>query len=371
MDMKWSWDIGKIAGIRLTVHWTFLILLVWIFFIYYRIEGSVQQALMGVVFILMLFVCVLLHELGHSLTARRYGIGTKLITILPIGGLAQLERMPEEPAHELWVAAAGPAVNVVIALVLYLVLQLTGHWPDPSMLEEAAGNIGRLGFGFYLFTANVVLVLFNLIPAFPMDGGRMLRALLAFRMSRARATQIAASIGQFLAIAFVFFGFFVNFWLVFIGIFIYLGAGAESRFETTKSALDGIYVRDVLMTSFKTVSSHDTLGHVVDLLLDGTQTEFLVLEHGEVVGVVTRTDLVRGLAQFGMDGNVMEVAQKDFVSLMPDQQLIGVYNLLMAGPTRVAPVVERGQLLGMVDKENIDEIILVNRALEQAGSAHF
>src|SRR5690606_41780830 len=115
MDMKWSWDIGKIAGIRLTVHWTFLILLVWIFFIYYRIEGSVQQALLGVVFILMLFVCVLLHELGHSLTARRYGIGTKLITILPIGGLARLERMPEAPAHALWVAAAGPAVNVAIA----------------------------------------------------------------------------------------------------------------------------------------------------------------------------------------------------------------------------------------------------------------
>lgn len=371
MNMKWSWDLGKIAGIRLTVHWTFLILIVWIFFIYYRVEGSIQQALTGVLFILTLFVCVLLHELGHSLTARRYGIGTKIITILPIGGLAQLERMPEEPRHELWVAAAGPAVNVVIALLIYIYLQLSGNWPNQSMMEPETLNIATLGFWFYLFVANVILVVFNLIPAFPMDGGRMLRALLAFRMPRARATRIAASIGQFLAIAFVFLGFFGNFWLMFIGIFIYLGAGAESRFETTKSALDGFYVRDVLMTSFETVSSHDKLGHVVDLLLDGTQTEFLVVDQGEVQGVVTRTDLVRGLSQHGKEGRVTDVAQKEFVSLVLDQELIGVYNLLMAGPTRVAPVVERGQLVGMVDKENVDEIILVNRALEKAESAHF
>lgn len=369
--MKWSWNIGKIAGIQLSMHWTFLILLAWIFFIYYSLEGSVQQALMGVLFILTLFVCVLLHELGHSMAARRYGIGTKVITILPIGGLAQLERMPEEPRHELWVAAAGPLVNVVIAVLIYLYLRISGNWPDASMLEMQTPGFATLGFWFYLLMANVILVVFNLIPAFPMDGGRMLRALLAFRMPRTRATQIAASIGQFLAITFVFLGFFVNFWLVFIGIFIYLGAGAESRFETTKSALDGLRVRDVLMTSYRTVRSTDTLGHVVDLLLDGTQTEFLVVDSGEVRGIVTRTDLVRGLSQLGKDGLVSEVTQKDFISLDKDQSLIGVYNILMSGPARIAPVLDHGELVGMVDKENIDEIILVNRALEQAETAHF
>ncbi len=172
MNMKWSLNLGKIAGIRLSIHWTFIILIAWVFFVYYRAGGTTEQALMGVVFILVLFVCVILHELGHALTARKYDIETKSITMLPIGGLAQMEKMPEKPEQELWVAAAGPAVNVVIAALLFLYLKLSGNWPDFANADLK--NLGVEGFGFWfnLFAANVVLVVFNLIPAFPMDSKR-------------------------------------------------------------------------------------------------------------------------------------------------------------------------------------------------------
>lgn len=247
--MRWSLNLGKVAGIRLLVHWTFVILIGWIFIVYYQQEQDARQALMGVVFILALFVCVILHELGHALTARRFEIVTRSITLLPIGGLARLEKMPEKPEQELWVAIAGPIVNMVLAVLLYVYLSATNNIPDLTDTEQLQSLQGS-GFWFNLFVANVILAVFNLIPAFPMDGGRVLRAVLAFRYDRSRATRIAASIGQFLAILFVFLGLFSNIWLVFIGIFIYLGAGAEAAHESTRSVLAGHTVRDVLMKQF-------------------------------------------------------------------------------------------------------------------------
>ena len=235
--MKWSLNLGKVAGIKLTVHWTFIILIGWVFFMHYRMGHDMQQALIGVVFILALFVCVTLHELGHALTAKRFNIITQSITLLPIGGLAKMEKMPEKPIQELWVAIAGPLVNVVIAILLYVYLTISNSIPPLIDIEHM--QLQGTGFWFNLLIANVILALFNLIPAFPMDGGRVLRAILAFKLDRGKATKIAATIGQLLAISFVFFGFFSNIWLVFIGIFIYLGAGAEATFEATKSILTG------------------------------------------------------------------------------------------------------------------------------------
>lgn len=368
--MKWSLNLGKIAGIRLSVHWTFVILIAWIFFGYYRAEGSMPQALMGVLLILVLFACVILHELGHALTARRYGIATKSITMLPIGGLAQMERMPEDPKQELYVAAAGPAVNVVIATILFFYLKLSGNWPDFANIHvEEMGSEG-FGFWFNLFAANVMLVVFNLIPAFPMDGGRILRAILSFNQSRSKATQIAASIGQFLAIIFVFIGFFINIWLVFIGIFIYLGAGAEAHHESTKSVLSGHTVRDVIMEQYSPLRPDQTLKSVVDLLLNGQETEFVVLENGKVSGIVTRNELIKGLSDHGKEATVSEVSCTDFLTLTPEMDLMEAFQKLKINSCSVAPVMQDHQLLGIVDQENINELIMINEALGRQERSH-
>src|SRR5690606_35343714 len=211
--MKWSTRIGTFAGIDVYVHTTFFILILWIAFAYWRVEQSVGAALAGVAFILALFACVVLHEFGHALTARRYGIRTRDITLLPIGGLARLERMPDEPIQELWVALAGPAGNVGIAAVLFASLSIAHVVALNYEFDIATGSCCA-----NLLLVNVILVLFNALPAFPMDGGRVLRALLAMRMDYVRATQIAANMGQAMALMFGLVGLFTYPFLIFIAL---------------------------------------------------------------------------------------------------------------------------------------------------------
>lgn len=360
--MKWSLNLGRISGIRLSVHWTFIILIAWVFISYYRLEQNMSQGLMGVVFVLSLFVCVILHELGHALTAKRYNIKTKSITLLPIGGLAQLEKMPENPLQELWVAIAGPLVNVVIAAIIYLMLSLTGTLPDLSGTQEVV-SLQEIGFWFQLFLANTILVIFNLIPAFPMDGGRVLRALLAFRMDRAKATRIAAGVGQFLAIVFVFLGFYGNIWLVFIGVFIYLGASAEAGFETTKSALTGHTVKDVLMKKFTVLQPEEPLQNAVKILLDGQEQDFVVTEEKIVLGILSKKDLIKGLSDFGNTAPVSSVMQTNYITLHPEMPLQEVFQNMMLKNCHVAPVLENNEFIGIVDRENIYELLMVKEAL--------
>jgi Zn-dependent protease len=219
--MKWSWKLGEVAGIGVHIHATFLLLLAWVALAHWIEERSLALVVEGVGFILALFACVLLHELAHALTAIRYGIKTRDITLLPIGGMAQLERIPEDPKQEVWVTLAGSAVNVVIALALFAWLQLTGGLEPLNKLSVTGGS-----FLMRLMVVNVFLVAFNLLPAFPMDGGRVLRALLAMRMEYTKATQIAAYLGQALAFLFGFIGLLTNPFLVFIALFVWIGAGA-------------------------------------------------------------------------------------------------------------------------------------------------
>jgi len=247
--MKWSWKIGTFAGIAVYMHATFLLLLGWIAVSHWMQYQSLLPTLTGVAFILALFLCVVLHEYGHALTARRFGIATRDITLLPIGGVARLERMPDKPNQELWVALAGPAVNVALAALLAVYLFLTGHF-------EPVKNIG-LTHGLFLerlLFANLFLVGFNLIPAFPMDGGRVLRAILAKRMEYARATRISASVGQGLALVFGFLGLFTNPFLVFVALFVWIGAAQETALVEAKSALASISVKDAMISVFRTLS---------------------------------------------------------------------------------------------------------------------
>ena len=359
--MKWSWRIARIAGIDLYVHVTFLILVGWVALSHYLARQSPADAFTGVAFIFALFAIVVLHELGHALTARRFGIPTRDITLLPIGGVARLDRMPQDPKQELLVALAGPAVNVVLAAILFVVLELGEGL-------AAYGQVVRVGGSFLdqLFWVNVSLAVFNLLPAFPMDGGRVLRGLLALRMDYLRATQIAAGIGQAMAVLFGFVGLFTNPFLVFIALFVWLGAAGEASMVQMRSALAGIPVQKAMVTDFRTLAPHDQLGRAVDYVLAGFQQDFPVVEEGRVVGVLTRSDLLNALARRGKEVRVGEVMQRDIETGGPWDMLEGVLGRLQRRRCHTLPVVQNGQLVGLVTADNLGELLMIEQALRKA-----
>src|SRR6266446_9261548 len=247
--MSWSLPIVRIAGIQLRIHITFLLLIVWLAFGYYSQGGSAVAA-SRVIFILLLFLCVVLHEFGHAFAAKAFGINTPDITLLPIGGVARLERMPEEPVQELIIAVAGPLVNVVIAIGLFVAGGYQGLL-SPSNVEGG-------GLVAQLLTINIMLVLFNLLPAFPMDGGRVLRALLATRLSYARATQVAATVGQGFAFFFGIVGLFgipglfhANPFLIFIAFFVYIGASQEAALAQMRDVSRRFPVSSAMVREFR------------------------------------------------------------------------------------------------------------------------
>src|SRR5438132_11990150 len=245
--MSWSIPIIRIAGIQLRIHITFLLLIGWLAIGYYA-EGGSAAAAGRILFILLLFACVVLHEFGHALAAKAFGINTPDITLLPIGGVARLERMPEEPKQELLIAVAGPAVNVVIALGLFLA---GGSFINPFVNPAAPERVGLVS---QLLIINVLLVAFNLLPAFPMDGGRVLRALLATRMSYARATQIAATVGQGFAFVFGFIGLIIpNPFLIFIALFVYIGASQEAALAQMKDVSRRFPVSSAMVREFRSL----------------------------------------------------------------------------------------------------------------------
>ncbi len=363
--MSWSLKLARVAGINVYMHWTFLILLGWIFLANLNAGQSASEALMGVWFILALFACVLLHEFGHALTARRYDIQTQRITLLPIGGLAALEKMPDAPGQELAVALAGPAVNVVIAVLLFAYIQIAGLELPTSQLEDPSQiSLGQYFIPNLLFV-NLILVVFNLIPAFPMDGGRVLRALLSYKYNRAIATNIAAKIGQFLAILFVFFGFMYDFWLIFIGLFIYLGASGEANYETTRSLLSQLKVGDVLMRQFTQLHAWETIGNAIDILLDGQEKEFIVTEDNHIIGTISRDEIIKGLQQFGREERIKRIVNNDWIKLSPDMELNEAYEQMSRRKQSICPVFdEEGELLGVLNQENILEAVMIESARE-------
>jgi Zn-dependent protease/predicted transcriptional regulator len=361
--MKWSTRIGTFAGIGVYVHATFLILIAWVGLAYWQAEQSIAAALAGVGFILALFACVVLHEFGHALTAARFGIKTRDITLLPIGGLARLERMPDDPRQELWVALAGPAVNVAIAALLFVFLQATGD------LRLSAVDMAGGSFLERLMIVNVFLVLFNMLPAFPMDGGRVLRALLAIRMEYMRATQIAATIGQGMALMFGLLGLFTNPFLVFIALFVWIGAGQEATMTQIKSALGGIPLERAMITEFRALGPHDTLARAVELLLRGSQQDFPVVEDGRVVGILTRADLLSALAREEQASPVAEVMRRDFCIADASEMIDVAFERLQAHDCHTIPVLRRGTLVGLLTMDNVGEFVSVRTAVGGRGHA--
>lgn len=359
--MKWSWKIGTFAGIAVYMHATFLLLLGWIALSHWMQYQSLIPTLTGVAFIVALFVCVVLHEYGHALTARRFGIATKDITLLPIGGVARLERIPDKPNQELWVALAGPAVNVVIAALLAAYLFLTGHFEPLRQMGLAHGV-----FLERVMLANLFLVGFNMIPAFPMDGGRVLRALLAKRMEYARATRLAASVGQGLAFVFGFLGLFTNPFLVFIAFFVWIGAAQEATMAETKSVLASVSAKDAMIPEFRTLSPRDELSQAVKFVLNGWQQDFPVVDQGRVVGMLLRSDMIATLASGEVRASVREAMREDFPVASPVEPLHSVFTRLHEAEAATAPVVENSRLVGLITLENMTEYLMVQAALSEA-----
>jgi Zn-dependent protease/CBS domain-containing protein len=355
--MGWSWKIARVAGIDVYIHGTFFLLMGFVLLSDWGRSQSLATALVTVAFLLAIFGTVVLHEFGHALTARRYGIKTRDITLLPIGGLARLERMPDVPRQELWVALAGPAVNVVIAAVgLGLSVLLTGALPRLG-IETPLTLLDRF------ITVNVFLAAFNLIPAFPMDGGRALRALLAERMDYVRATEIAASLGQGLALLFGFVGLFANPILIFIALFVWMGASAESSMVSIRSALAGLPVSRAMITDFRALGADDTLQAAIALVLAGTQHDFPVIEHGRLVGILTRDRLMTALAEKGVEARVDEVMSREFETADAREMLEPAFQRLQGCACPVLPVIADGRLVGLLTADNVGEFVMIRGAL--------
>jgi Zn-dependent protease len=358
--MKWSWKIGTITGIDVFTHATFLLIIGWVGFSYWQQTRTLAGTLEGILFTLVLFGCVVLHEFGHALTARRYGIKTRDITLYPIGGVARLERMPDQPIQEFWVALAGPAVNLVIAALLFGWLAVTGTLAPLSGLSMTSGP-----FIERLLMVNVSLVLFNLIPAFPMDGGRVLRSLLALRLEYTRATQVAATIGQGIALLFGFVGLLTNPFLVFIAFFVWIGAAQEASMVQMKTALGGIPVGRAMLTDFQVLSPRDSLGRAVELILSGSQTDFPVVEGNKVVGVLTRSDILAALSRQGQGAPVADNMRREFQIVDANDMLELAFIRLQTCDCRTMPVTSRGQLVGLLTSDNIGEFLMIQSALGQ------
>jgi Zn-dependent protease/predicted transcriptional regulator len=356
--MKWQWKLGTFAGIDVFVHATFLLIVGWYGFTYWQETRTLFGALEGVAFILLLFLAVTLHEYGHALTARKFGVQTRDITLYPIGGVARLERMPEKPIQELWVALAGPAVNVVIAAILFIYLALTNALVPFSQLTLTTGS-----FIERLMLVNVSLVLFNLIPAFPMDGGRVLRAILAMNMDYVRATQIAATVGQGLAFLFGLAGLFGNPSLLFIAFFVWMGASQEASLVQVKNALGGIPVSRAMLTNYETVSPRDSVTRITQLILAGSQHDFPVVEHDQVLGVVTRDDFLIALTRQGENLVVANVMRSNLPEIDSYEMVESALMRIQESGVPMLPVTHAGQLVGIITSENITEYLMISAAL--------
>jgi Zn-dependent protease len=357
--MKGSFKLGSVAGIGVFIHWTFTILIAFIIYFNFRSGYNATQAIWSVLFIVSIFGTVFFHELGHALAAKHFGFKTIDITFLPIGGMARLEKIPEKPFEELVVAIAGPLVNVAFALITRLLISV----PESSEEWIAQLSTGVNGANFFLnfYIVNLWLAVFNLIPAFPMDGGRILRALLSFKLNRNVATRIAARLGQFIAVGFIILGFFNNPFLVIIGLFVIMTAQMESEYVESKHILKGYKVRDVTINQYQIIESGEKLKKAIELLLSSQYKIFLIMENGEPVGTLNRDQIILGLANKGEDELIYNIMDRNLIFLDADAFLENVFEAIYSNKTNLMLVTENNLLIGVLDTENLLEFILIKQ----------
>ncbi len=361
MKSRYSLDLGNPFGIKVSVHWTFSLLIAWIVLISVSQGLGLTQILMHVLFILALFVCVVLHELGHSLAAIRLGGKVESITLLPIGGMAHMSKMPEKPKDEFIVSAAGPLVNVAIAILLWIYLAYL-HPLDVREMEFETITVRN--FPLMLLAANLFIVAFNLIPAFPMDGGRLFRSALSIKMSRLKATRIAKDIGQIFAIFFIIAGLFINPFLIIIGFFILLGAKGEYEMIKYQDVLKNYTVKDIVKTEFAEMDENDTLGKAAEKLIHISDNGFVIRSDGDYAGILTKNDLIKGLNAHGREIKIKEVMPEEMEAVNTNTPLFEVYQEMQKKRNYLLPVIDDDEFKGVLDLENLNEFFLIRKATQ-------
>lgn len=355
--MNYKLYLGRISGIKLFVHWTFLLLIGWVVYSDIRSGLDTESILWSVGFVFTIFGCVTLHELGHSLMAQRYHIRTRDITLLPIGGVASLESIPEKPKEELAVALAGPAVNVIIALILLPIIYL-GHSPATF---EGLGNISHSNFLTSLLSVNISLVVFNMIPAFPMDGGRVLRALLGFKLNHTKATTIAARIGQVIAVIFVVVGFYGNSFLIFIGIFIFMGAQTELKYAQGTAVLNETSIGEIMTSTFPRIASTSTIREAAQRLLQEKTNSFLVIQNDLPLGSLSREEVLKALGDGGENTLVEQAMDKRLLYLNAKLSIHQALKEMNTQQRSLAMVTDQDHVVGVIDPHLIASFLMLQK----------
>ncbi|MCB0559471.1 MAG: site-2 protease family protein [Lewinellaceae bacterium] len=386
--MKGSVQIAKFFGIPVQVHWTFVLIFVYVF--YEGMGNALSWMEMGwiTIFVLALFACVVLHEYGHALTARRFGVDTRDIILSPIGGVARLDRLPEQPMHEFLVALAGPMVNIVIGVVLSFIPLLSSEesrhnfrsffmqiiYPQSNFFVSDPSPFEYFLFG--LVALNIVLAVFNLLPAFPMDGGRVLRALLSLRLGRLRATQIAVYIGQLIAVLLVGYGLWnYHYITALIGLFVFVTASNEYRMVKLDRVLEDHQVREVLRPQFTKLYTQDPLSLAMGPLSQGIERNFLVFDEWQnLVGILPEERILEG-AQKEQEGTrapilAGQLASPRFESILASDSLKSLFPKIQWKGYWILPVYEKGRLVGVVDKNALNNFISLQVKLENRNSPY-
>ncbi len=354
----------SVAGIKIKVHFTFYLFLLFVA-VQWGMANGASGAVFGLVFTLSLFACVVLHELGHSFTARAYGIQVGQIILLPIGGVSQLSKNPKNPVQEILIALAGPAVSLGLAVLFYSlagqasILSRGSFWEDNGRPELSAGSLG-----FWLFRANLVLAAFNLIPAFPMDGGRVFRAVLRLFLKEPRATVIASNVGKGFAVLFGLTGLYLgNIVLALVGVFIFFAAQGEASGEITGEVLSHIHADSVCTRHNARLSITDTLHQAMKLVLGTEQRNFPVFEGKELAGVLDAAELRRPRGSFRPDTPVALLMEKNIARVQSNQTLREVLEELQASRSKTCAVYEGSRFLGLVDEDRIRLALSFSRFL--------
>jgi Zn-dependent protease/CBS domain-containing protein len=359
--MKYALKVGRPWGIKISIHWTFLLLIAWVVIIDVQRGLNFQQIMLSVLFILTLFVCVVLHELGHSIAAMRFGADVRSITLLPIGGMANISKMPEKPVEELIMTLSGLAVNVVIALILLGILLTKGGL---NLQQIDLTTITTKNFLVMLMVVNLFLFAFNLIPAFPMDGGRILRSIFSMRMNRLQATRLAKNTGQVFAVAFVIAGLFVNPFLVIIGVFVFIGASAEYNYMKLGESMKTYIASDAMIIDYIALDPEETLEKAAEKLLHHSENGFLVVNGDRLAGILTSNDIIEGLSKYDRDTPVKEIMTTQYETVTPDTSLQEAFQMIQTKKVFLIPVVRNGRIRGVLDKDNLHQFILVKNAMK-------
>lgn len=368
--VRWSLRLGSVSGIDIRVHVTFALLVLLSAQQLGALHGTREAALFGALSVICLFCCVVLHELGHSLVAQRFGVGVREIVLLPIGGVARLLSEPKRPLHELLIALAGPLVNVVIAAVLWLALRLSPEQLlDGGLLErQAMAPPSAHGLLVILLYGNLMLAVFNMVPALPMDGGRVLRALLSFALGHQQATNVAAAVAQVLAVGLAYYGFQQEPPLLgFIALIVFLGAAQERVTARTGALLAELSAGEVCDPHAIGFAPGDSIGGALDQVLRSSQARFLVGHGSEPVGTLSRDDLVALAGRVGLHAPLATVMRRTFTVVPPDMPLLEVRRILQENGG--APLVVRSEegVLGVLGLEDISRIASVTDQLARGG----